>query len=115
MYNEQYSSNSDGTYRYTAGRVEICQNGAYRSLCDAGWDDEDARVLCLNQYSTDFSKWSIVQLIVSLFHYIEIVQTHHHRHPTATRPSAMTFAPLPLYVVTLFMQTLLLPEAHSRE
>ena len=37
-------------------RVDICQNGTYYSLCDAGWSDEDARVFCRSQYSIEFSE-----------------------------------------------------------
>ena len=47
--NVHFITNRDGSFAFMA-RVDICQNGTYLSLCDAGWDDEDARVFCRNNF-----------------------------------------------------------------
>ena len=31
-----------------SGRVEVCYNSTYGSVCDYGWDETDARILCNN-------------------------------------------------------------------
>ena len=57
-------ANTTYTYRnFTfiyGGRVEVCYNGSYGSVCDVGWDEEDAIVVCRRQFGLDYSKYSSV-------------------------------------------------------
>ena len=40
VYTDQDSST---VYQHN---VEVCFNGTYQSICDVGWDDEDAQLVC---------------------------------------------------------------------
>ena len=44
----------DGSSGVISGRVEVCYNGTYGSVCDNGWDEPEARVLCTNFLSNLF-------------------------------------------------------------
>lgn len=50
------------------GRIEVCTNFTYSSVCDYGWEQADARVFCRNYlqsygiYSNNFSKCSCVSI-----------------------------------------------------
>ena len=35
-----------GGHSSTEGRVEICIYNAWRTICDDGWDDDNAKVVC---------------------------------------------------------------------
>lgn len=35
-----------GGEAYYEGRVEVCQNNRWRTICDVGWDDMDATIAC---------------------------------------------------------------------
>ena len=44
----------DGSF-YQQGRVEVCMDGVYGAICDIGWDDLDAEVICRSMgYNTPF-------------------------------------------------------------
>ena len=36
----------EGFYQVTEGNVETCINGTYSSICDVGWDDVEAQLIC---------------------------------------------------------------------
>ena len=36
---------TDGSTKYE-GRVEICTNGVWGSICDSGWGDKEAYAVC---------------------------------------------------------------------
>ncbi len=44
-------SGPNGEYTFTA-RVDVCYNGSYGSVCEQGFNEVDARVLCRNELFT---------------------------------------------------------------
>ena len=37
---------TDSSYLVYEGNVEICINGTYIAICDQGWDDVEAQLVC---------------------------------------------------------------------
>ena len=51
------------------GRVEVCVNGRYQSICDAGWDDHNAQVICNQRYGSRYGM-SVVLLLLCYITYV---------------------------------------------
>ena len=50
------------------GRVEICIDNEWGSICDVGWDEVDASVVCARlDYLTDGKSILIIALHINLY------------------------------------------------
>ena len=57
---DDLTSMFEGGLNTYMGRVEICINRTFHSICDVGWDSRDVQVACNNYFpGIKFSKFMI--------------------------------------------------------
>ena len=56
----QTSGYSSDNRMYIQGFVEICYSDSYGAICEDGWDNLDARVVCSELYNTSYgTNWAV--------------------------------------------------------
>ena len=55
---ETISGINDDGYQQYGGRVKVCQNRKFGSICGTGWDQNGAQVVCryMGYYEDEYSK-----------------------------------------------------------
>ena len=49
-----------GSTNVFVGRVEMCVDGTWTTICDEYWDDNDARVICQQLGHSPYGKLTII-------------------------------------------------------
>ena len=52
--NSMLTLDSGETLHTYLGQVHICINGGFLPVCDLGWDNHDAQVVCRQRYGDNF-------------------------------------------------------------
>ncbi len=54
LFNSNYTF--DNGLQTVQGHVLVCFNGSYLPVCDLGWDNSDAQVVCNQEFGSNYSK-----------------------------------------------------------
>lgn len=64
------------------GRVDVCVDGSFRAVCDSGWDDLDAAVVCSSMgYNSPFygKVYILYKVEINVFAHIGVPHSLHLR------------------------------------
>ena len=63
LFNSNYTY--DNGLQTVQGHVLLCFNGSFLPVCDLGWDNSDAQVVCNQRYGSNYSKRDKINVFVS--------------------------------------------------
>ena len=64
MFNSNYTY--DNGLQTVQAHVLVCFNGSYLPVCDLGWDNSDAQVVCNQQFGSNYSKRDKIDMFIEL-------------------------------------------------
>ena len=64
LFNSNYTY--DNGLQTVQGHVLVCFNGSYLPICDLGWDNSDAQVVCNQRFGSNYSKRGKSDMFIEL-------------------------------------------------
>ena len=64
LFNSNYTY--DNGLQTVQGHVLVCFNGSFLPVCDLGWDNSDAQVVCNQRYGSNYSKKGKIDIFIEL-------------------------------------------------